>query len=149
MPSVISYLFNKVFFFFFPTYYFIFVCAQSSLPCPGFLQLQRAGATPCCSGQPCHCSGSSCHQALGRMGFSSCGAELLHGMWNLPGPRMEPVSPTLAGIFLSIVPQGKSKLFFFFHLLSEAGILVFDLLDSPILSAICHSPQCAHLCSLK
>ena len=114
MPSVISYLFNKVFFFF-QLIHFIFGCAQSSLLCPGFLQLQQAGATPCCSGQPSHRSGSPCHQALGHVGFSSCGtwAELLHGMWNLPGPRMEPVSPVLAGIFLSIVPQGKSQFFFF------------------------------------
>ena len=34
-------------------------------------------------------------------GFSSCGvwAELLRGMWDLPGPGLEPVSPALAGRF--------------------------------------------------
>ena len=34
-------------------------------------------------------------------GFSSCGplAPLSHGMWNLPGPGIEPVSPALAGRF--------------------------------------------------
>ena len=30
-------------------------------------------------------------------------------MWNLPGPGMEPVSPALAGIFLTIGPPGKSS----------------------------------------
>ena len=34
-----------------------------------------------------------------RMGFSSCGARayLLCGIWNLPKPGTEPVSPALAG----------------------------------------------------
>ena len=37
---------------------------------------------------------------------SSCGtqAQLLGGMWNLPGPGIEPVSPAPAGTFLSTVP---------------------------------------------
>ena len=29
-------------------------------------------------------------------------------MWDLPGPRLEPVSPALAGGFLTIAPPGKS-----------------------------------------
>ena len=55
-------------------------------------------------------------------GLSSCGAWalecrlssggaralLLHGMWDLPGPGMEPTSPALAGRFLTTVPPGKS-----------------------------------------
>ena len=38
-----------------------------------------------------------------RTGFSSCGARayLLCGMWDLPGPGLEPVSPALAGGFLT------------------------------------------------
>ena len=41
--------------------------------------------------------------------LSNCGsrAQLLHGMWNLPGPGLEPVSPALAGGFLTTVPPGK------------------------------------------
>ena len=36
-----------------------------------------------------------------RTGFSSCSmwAQLLRGMWDVPGPGTEPVSPTLAGGF--------------------------------------------------
>ena len=47
--------------------------------------------------------------ALGRR-LSSCGARvyLLRGMWDLPGPRIEPVSPALAGGFLTTAPPGKS-----------------------------------------
>ena len=42
--------------------------------------------------------------------FSSCGtrAQLLRGMWDLPGPGLEPVSPALAGGFLTTAPPGKS-----------------------------------------
>ena len=36
-------------------------------------------------------------------------SELLRGMWNLPRPRIEPVSPALPGVFLSTVPSGKSR----------------------------------------
>ena len=41
--------------------------------------------------------------------LSSCGARayLLHGMWNLYRPGIEPMSPALAGGFLSTVPPGK------------------------------------------
>ena len=43
--------------------------------------------------------------------LSSCGAqaELLRGMWDLPGPGIEPVSPALAGGFLTTTPPGKSS----------------------------------------
>ena len=43
------------------------------------------------------------------VGFSSCGirAQLLHGMWDLPGPGFEPMSPALAGGFLTTAPPGK------------------------------------------
>ena len=42
-------------------------------------------------------------------GFSSCGAQLLCGMWDLPGPGIEPVSPALAGGFLTTVPPRKPQ----------------------------------------
>ena len=42
-------------------------------------------------------------------GFSSCSTEasLLHCMWDLPGPGTEPLSPELAGRFLTTRPPGK------------------------------------------
>ena len=41
--------------------------------------------------------------------LSSCGsrAQLLRGMWDLPRPRLEPMSPSLAGRFSTTVPPGK------------------------------------------
>ena len=56
------------------------------------------------------------------VGFSSCGswalerrlssrgarAWLLCSMWDLPGPGLEPMSPALAGRFLTTAPPGKS-----------------------------------------
>ena len=41
--------------------------------------------------------------------LSSCDsrAQLLHGMWDLPRPGLEPVSPALAGGFSTTAPPGK------------------------------------------
>ena len=49
-------------------------------------------------------------------GHSSCGAwaYLPHGMWDLPGPGIQPVSPALAGGFSATGPPGKTFFFFFF-----------------------------------
>ena len=92
------------------------------------------GATLHCGAQASHCSGFSCCRAcaLGTWasvvvvrGLSSCGsqapehrlsscgarAELLCGIWDLPGPGLEPMSPALAGGFLTTTPPGKSLSF--------------------------------------
>ena len=41
--------------------------------------------------------------------LSSCGsrAQLLHGMWDLPRPELEPSSPALAGRLSTTAPPGK------------------------------------------
>ena len=113
-------------------YLFIFGCAGSSLLREGFLQLGRAGATLHCGAQASHCGGFSCcgARSLGAWasvvvahGLSSCSsqalerrlssrgawAQLLHGMWDRPGPGLEPVSPALAGVFLTTEPPGKPQ----------------------------------------
>ena len=43
--------------------------------------------------------------------LSNCGswAELLRGMWDLPRPGLEPVSPALAGRFSTTAPPGKPQ----------------------------------------
>ena len=115
----------------FGIYLFIFGCVGSSLLRTGFLQLRRAGATLRCGARASHCGGFSCcgARALGAwasvvvaQGLSSCGsralerkpsscgarASLLCGMWDLPRPGLEPVSPALAGGFLTTAPPGKS-----------------------------------------
>ena len=112
-------------------YLFIFGCVGSSLLRVGFPQLRRVGATLCCGAQASYCHGFSCcgARALGARAsvvashrLSSCGsralerrlsscdtqAQLLCGMWGLPRPGLEPVSPALAGGFLTTAPPGKS-----------------------------------------
>ena len=44
--------------------------------------------------------------------LSSCGlrAQLFRGMWDLPRPGLEPVSPALAGRFSTTAPPGKPSL---------------------------------------
>ena len=44
--------------------------------------------------------------------LSNCGsqAHLLRGMWHLPRPGLEPVSPALAGRFSTTAPPGKPLL---------------------------------------
>ena len=47
--------------------------------------------------------------------LSSCGsrAQLLRGMWDLPRPGLEPVSPASAGRFSTTAPPGKPLVFIF------------------------------------
>ena len=93
-------------------FFFTFGCTGPSLLCVGFLQLQRAGATPCSGIQASHCCGFSCFRAWAlEHGLSNCGAwaSLLHGMWDLPEPGTEPMFPALASEFLSTLPPGMSS----------------------------------------
>ena len=48
--------------------------------------------------------------------LSNCGsrAQLLCGMWDLPRPGLEPVSPALAGRFSTTAPPGKPLTDFFY-----------------------------------
>ena len=78
-----------------------------------------------------------------RVGFSSCGSQalghrlsncgkrayLLCGMWDLPGPGLKPVSPALAGGFLTTVPPGKPwVVFLLLNLESSANInIIYDI----------------------
>ena len=52
--------------------------------------------------------------------LSDCGsrAQLLRGMWDLPRPGLEPVSPALAGGFLTTAPPGKPYSVFLFRMFS-------------------------------
>lgn len=98
--------------------FFVFVCTGSSLlqsfsSCTGqgllftvvcgLLLLQSMGSRP---------TGFSSWQFVGSIGFglSTCGAwtQLPRGMWNPPGPGIEPMPPASVGGFPSRVPPGKS-----------------------------------------
>ena len=136
-PCTIQYIFVFLLFYFLKKFYlFIFYCVGSSLLRAGFLQLWRARATLHCGARASHCSGFSCcgARALGawvsvivahrlsscglralECRLSSCGAraQLLHGMWDLPRPGLEPMSPALAGGFLTTAPPGKPAYLFY------------------------------------
>ena len=51
-------------------------------------------------------------QRLQTLRLSSCGsrAQLLRGMWDLPRPGLEPVSPALAGRLSTTAPPGKPQI---------------------------------------
>ena len=74
-----------------------------------------------------------------RMGFSSCSlqalehrlsscgsrAQLLHGTWDLPRPGLEPVSPALAGGFLTTAPPGKPDMEFLMQILESKSLSIY------------------------
>ena len=131
LPCPSSFTYAPSLFFFVFISLFICGCVGSSLLCAGFLQLRRVEATLRCGAGTSHCGGFSCcgAWALGAQasvvaacGLSSCGsralehrrsscgtqAQLLCGLWDLPGPGLKPVSPALAGGFLTTEPPGKA-----------------------------------------
>ena len=91
-----------------------------------------AASRGCSSSRASHCGGVSCCRAQASVvvarGLSSCGSRplerrlrscgawalLLRGMWDPPGPGIEPVSPELAGEFLTTVPPGKPSCSLFY-----------------------------------
>ena len=87
----------------------------SSLWCAGFslqwLLLLRSMGSRCAASVVVAGGLSSCGSRALEHRLSSCGAQaqLLCGMWDLPWPGLEPVSPALAGRFLTTVPPGKSQ----------------------------------------
>ena len=126
-------------------YYFTFGFIGSSLLHMGFLQLQQAGATPRCDAWVSHCCAFSCCRvwALGvwasvvvarrpsscgswalECRLSSCGAraQLLRGMWDLPRPGIESMSPALAGRFSTTAPPGKPRNVLFIPTLTDEEI---------------------------
>ena len=57
--------------------------------------------------------------------LSNCGswAQLLRGMWDLPRPGLEPVSPALAGRFSTTAPPGKPDVFIIYSSFNPAASL--------------------------
>ena len=62
--------------------------------------------------------------------LSSCGsrAQLLRGMWDLPRPGLEPVSPALAGRLSTTAPPGKPELIFLVYNILEAEKKLYESL---------------------
>ena len=92
----------------------------SSLLCAGFslrwlLLLRSTGSRQAgfssCGSRALARRLSSCGLRALECRLSSCGAraQLLSGMWDLPGPGLKPVSSALVGGFLTTAPPGKSQ----------------------------------------
>ena len=103
-------------------FYFVFNdpsfgCAESSSLCGLFSSCGRQGLLSRCGAWASHCGGLSCCRACTlEHGLRGCGAraQLLCGMWDLPGSGIEPMSPALAGGFFTTEPSGKPLFYFFF-----------------------------------
>ena len=82
--------------------------------CEGFLYLQQQGPLFIVVHGPLTLAASLAaeHRLQMRM-LSNCGSrvQLLHSMWDLPRPGLEPVSPALAGRFSTTAPPGKPQIF--------------------------------------
>ena len=96
-------------------YLFIFGCVGSSLLRTDFLQLWHMGFSLrwllLLRSTGSRLTGfSSCGSWGLEHTLNSCGAwaKLLRDLWDLPRPELEPVSPALAGGFLTTVSPGKS-----------------------------------------
>ena len=102
---------------------FIFGCVGSSLLLGLFSSYSEQGLLTSCSAQASDCNGFPCGraQAVGRVGYGSCGSQalehrlnscgaqayLVRGMWDLPGSGIKPMSPASAGGFFTTEPPGK------------------------------------------
>ena len=91
-------------------YTYLFSAALGLRHHTGFALVAVSGAYSPVQRAASHCSGFSCcgAQALGHVD-SSCGtqAQLLCGLWDLPGSGIESVSLALAGRFFTTKPPGK------------------------------------------
>ena len=90
---------------------YFWLCWAFTAAC-GLSWLWEQGLLSSCGVGASHCSDFSCFraQALGCVGFSSCGAwaQVLYGTRDLPRPGIRHVSSALPGRFLTSGPPGKS-----------------------------------------
>ena len=65
--------------------------------------------------------------------LSNCGsrAQLLRGMWDLPRPGLEPVSPALAGRLSTTAPPGKPQKFI---ILMKSSLSIISFMDRVLVS---------------
>ena len=101
----------NIFFFFFLIYFYLFMAVLGLRFCArAFSSCGKWGPLLIALHGPLTIAASLvAEHRLQMRRLSNCGsrAQLLHGMWDLPGPGLEPVSPALAGRFLTTVPPGE------------------------------------------
>ena len=117
---------------------FSLTVGRSLLLCRLFSSWGEQGPLPCCRAWTSHCGGFSCcrAQAPGCGGVGSCGSWAPENccscgppvqppcsMWNFPGTGFEPVSPALAGRFLSTYPPVMSQCHLYLHHQNAISVL--------------------------
>ena len=112
MFFIVYIFFNKfIFFFYFIYFIYLFLAVLSLRFCArAFSSCRERGPLRIAVRGPLTISASPVAEHRVQMRrLSSCGlrAQLLRGIWDLPRPGLEPVSPALAGRFLTTVPPGK------------------------------------------
>ena len=137
MHSTILIFFSFIFFFYVFVYLFIYLWL-----CWVFVSVRGLSLVVASGGHSSsRCAGLSlswplllrAEHRLQMRRLSSCDsrAQLLHGMWDLPRPGLEPMSPALAGRFSTTAPPGKPFSFIFvMFLLSSKYFLLFLLISS-------------------
>ena len=142
----------------------LFLCLVAlGLCCSRGLSLVAVtGGTLHCGARASRCGGFSCcgAQALGTrasvvsaLRLQSVGSTVVHGlqlfhsMRNVLRPEIEPMSPALAGRFLTTVPPGKSRVFRFFKTFlicsdESAKILIFICLPKCFLRSNSQRKNC-------
>ena len=78
-----------------------------------FSSCGKWGATLHRGSRASHYRGLSCAEhrlQMRRLSSRGSRAQLLRGMWDLPKPGLEPVSPALAGRFSTTAPPGKPNI---------------------------------------
>ena len=111
-PPFLKYLFIYLFIYFWLHWALIAAHGLSlAMVSGGYSSLQCARASYCGGLSRCGARALGARASVDvAHGLSSCGtrAQSLCGMWDLPGPGFEPMSPTLAGRFPTTAPPGKS-----------------------------------------
>ena len=109
-----------------------------------FSNCRERGLLSTCGVSPSRCSGFSCCRARAferRLGSCGTWGLLLCGMWTLPRPRIKPVSPALAGRFLSTAPPGVENMYlfnFYSQMRVPAFLGLFFILSASSQHSYCH-----------
>ena len=102
-PHLFYFYFFKLFIYLWLCWVFVSVQGLSPVAASGGHSSSRCAGLSLSQPLLLRSTGSRC------AGSVSCGsrAQSLRGMWDLPRPGLEPVSPTLAGRFSTTAPPGK------------------------------------------
>ena len=108
------YVFLKIFIYLFNLFIYLFLLCWVLVSVRGLSLVAASGGHSLlrCTGLPLTVAASLVAEhrlQTRRLSSRGSGAQLLRGMWDLPRPGLEPVSPALAGRFSITAPPGKPK----------------------------------------